>query len=72
MVSITQIEKFSHYNYYLLKGPKLIERLIVLVFIVTKCLSAKAPTCNLSDENNRFDCHPDNGANENDCLKRGC
>ena len=47
----------------------------LLGFILISILTGRYlsdPVCNQIDNVNRFDCYPENGANENDCLNRGC
>jgi lysosomal alpha-glucosidase len=44
--------------------------IIILASVVN--LNFTLPQCSIDREDERFDCFPEDGSNENDCLSRGC
>ena len=47
----------------------------IFIILIISCIVNfifTSPECIIDNENDRFDCYPEDGANENDCLNRGC
>ena len=61
-------------RFLLLKELKFLRIFGVLFFVILSVVGFKVrqPSCDIAEHDRRFDCYPENGSNENDCLKRGC